>query len=297
MKPPPFSYHDPATIDEAVQLLGSLDNARVLAGGQSLMPMLNMRYAQPDHLIDLRHIGELARTEFTVDEVVIGGMVRQCSIERDPVVAERLPLLREALLQVGHRQTRNMGTLGGSLCHMDPAAEMVAVATAFEAVVEALGPTGARRIAFGDFTLGYMTPALGSDEMLTAVRYRPWPRGHGFAFIEHARRHGDFAIVSAAVMMTLSAGGKVERAVLVLGGVGDVPLTMDVVTEQLIGRVPTADLIEQACRPCSNIVAMEDATVPADYRRRLAVTLSHRALALAHERALDASSAASGGSA
>src|ERR1700736_2917322 len=198
MKPPLFSYHDPRTTADVVGLLTSLDNAKLLAGGQSLMPMLNMRFVLPDHVIDLNRVEGLSFIREIDGVLEIGGMTRQRDLEFSDVVQARCPLMAQAIGLVGHRQTRNRGTLGGSLCHLDPSAELVAVAAALDATVTVAGPRGRREIAFAAFPLAFMTPAIEPNELLTAVRFPIWPKGHGHAFIEFARRHGDFAIVSAA---------------------------------------------------------------------------------------------------
>src|SRR5688572_17101514 len=160
MKPPPFRYHDPETVADVVGLLGRLDSAKLLAGGQSLMPMLNMRYVLPDDVIDLNRVRGLTHLREAGGALEIGAMTRQRDIEFSGLVRARCPLLHEAILQVGHRQTRNRGTLGGSLCQLDPAAELVAVAAALEATVSIAGPKGPRELPFAKFPAGYMTPAL-----------------------------------------------------------------------------------------------------------------------------------------
>src|SRR5688572_23731656 len=170
MKPPPFSYHDPETVGDVVALLARLDNARLLAGGQSLMPMLNFRYVLPDHVVDLNRVEGLAYLREAGGALEIGAMTRQSDIERSSLARGRCPLMHEAILQVGHRQTRNRGTLGGSLCQLDPAAELVAVAAALDATVSIEGPRGKRELPFADFPAGYMTPALAPDEVLTGAR-------------------------------------------------------------------------------------------------------------------------------
>ncbi len=159
MKPPLFSYHDPRTTADVVGLLGSLDNAKLLAGGQSLMPMLNMRYVLPDHVIDLNRVDGLSYIRERDGALEIGAMTRQRDIEFSDLVRERCPLMHEAIAQVGHRQTRNRGTLGGSLCHLDPSAELVSVAAALDAKVSVTGKNGARSIDFAAFPVGYMTPS------------------------------------------------------------------------------------------------------------------------------------------
>ena len=283
MKPPAFDYHAPATVPEAVALLATLDNARLLAGGQSLMPMLTMRFAFPDHVIDLNRVEGLGGIALEGDVLRIGAMARQRDIMDHPTVRQRLPLLAEALTHVGHRQTRNRGTLGGSLCHLDPAAELVSVATALDATVEIVGPGGARDVPMAAFPLGYMTPALAADEMVTAVRFPLPPPGHGAAFVEFSRRHGDYAVVSAAALLTMG-GGRIAAASVTLGGVGAVPLRLAAAEAALLGQRPGAELFAAVSAHAAGIDAMEDAQVPAWYRQRLAATLTRRALATAHAR-------------
>ena len=284
MKPPPFSYHDPRTVTEVVDLLSRFDNARVLAGGQSLMPMLNMRFVQPDHIVDLNCVEDLSRIEIGANVLAVGAMVRQRDLEFHEEVTRRCPLMHEALLQVGHRQTRNRGTIGGSLCQLDPAAELVAVAAALDAVIDVEGPSGRRQVAFADFPSGYMTPSIGFDEVVTAVHVPLWRPGHGSAFVEFARRHGDFAIVSAAVLIEEDQSGCVERVSLTLGGVGPIPLRMRALEQRLIGHSLSPALFAEVRAACHEIEAMDDAQVPGSYRRKVAGTLMERALKLAHDR-------------
>jgi aerobic carbon-monoxide dehydrogenase medium subunit len=284
MKPPLFDYHAPATISETVGLLSQLENARVLAGGQSLMPMLNMRFAFPDHIIDLNRVEGLAGITLEGQVLRIGAMTRQRDLQDSAVVQQRLPLLAEALTHVGHRQTRNRGTIGGSLCHLDPAAELVAVAAALDATIDIVGPEGPRSVPMAEFPLGYMTPSLAPEEIVAAVRI-PLPQArHGHCFTEFSRRHGDFAIVSAAAVLTVDADGRIDHASVTLGGVGSVPLRMAEVEDMLRGNHPDPALFAAAAAPCDAIDAMEDAQVPAWYRRRLAVVLVRRALTTAHAR-------------
>jgi carbon-monoxide dehydrogenase medium subunit len=284
MKPPPFSYHDPRTIGDAVDLLGRLDNAKLLAGGQSLMPMLNMRFVQPDHVIDLNRVEGLAYIREANGALEIGGMTRQRDLEFSDIVAARCPLMGEAVELVGHRQTRNRGTLGGSLCHLDPSAELVSVAATLDATVTVVGPNGAREIAFADFPVAFMTPAIEPNELLTAVRFPVWPKDHGFAFVEFARRHGDFAIVSAAVLITEDGAGRIARAALTIGGMGMVPIRAAAVEQALVGQVPDDKLLREACEACRKLEAIDDVHAPASYRQHLAAVLSRRALERARGR-------------
>jgi carbon-monoxide dehydrogenase medium subunit len=284
MKPPPFSYHDPRTVGDAVELLGRLDNAKLLAGGQSLMPMLNMRFVLPDHVIDLNRVEGLSFIAEADGALEIGAMTRQRDLEFSDVVARRCPLMAEAIALVGHRQTRNRGTLGGSLCHLDPAAELVAVAAALDATVVVAGPNGQREIAFAAFPVAFMTPAIEPNELLTAVRFPVWPKGHGTAFVEFARRHGDFAIVSAAALLVEDGAGKIRRAALVIGGMGMVPIRAAELEQALIGHAPDDKLLREASETCRKFDAIDDVHAPASYRQHLATVLSRRALEQARAR-------------
>lgn len=284
MKPPPFRYHDPETVAEAIGLLGRLENARLLAGGQSLMPMLNMRIVLPEHLIDLNRVEGLSYIREANGAVEIGAMTRQRDLEFSEIIRRQCPLMHEAIALVGHRQTRNRGTLGGSLCQLDPAAELVSVAAALDATVEISGPTGRREIPFSGFPAGFMTPALGDDEMLTGARFPRWGTGHGYAFVEFARRHGDFAIVSAAALLEAGADGRITRASLTLGGVGPAPVRATAVERALVGNKPSEKLFRDGSNSCRKIDAMGDVHAPAPYRQHLAAVLARRALEKAHAR-------------
>lgn len=284
MKPPPFRYHDPRSVSDAVGLLSRLENPKLLAGGQSLMPMLNMRYVLPDNVIDLNKIEALAYLREENGALVSGAMTRQRDLEFSDAVAKRFPLIREAILNVGHRQTRNRGTVGGSLCHLDPSAEIPTVALALDAVVTVAGPKGNREIAMADFPAAYMTPAIEPDELVTGVRFPAWPAGHGYGFVEFARRHGDFAIASAAVLLEEDANGKITRASLTLGGVAVVPQRMRNVEKALVGQIASEDVFRAACEECRKVEAIEDVHAPSSYRQHLAAVLSRRALMAAHGR-------------
>ncbi len=284
MKPPLFSYHDPRAIGDVVDLLARLDNAKLLAGGQSLMPMLNMRFVLPDHLIDLNRVEGLSFIREVDGALEIGGMTRQRDLEFSDVVRARCPLMAEAIALVGHRQTRNRGTLGGSLCHLDPSAELVSVAAALDATVTVVGPNGRREIEFEAFPVAYMTPAIEPNELLTAVRFPVWPKGHGYAFIEFARRHGDFAIVSAAALLVEDGAGKILRAAVIIGGMGVVPIRAAELEQALVGQAPDDKLLREACETCRKFDAIDDVHAPGSYRQHLATVLSRRALEQARAR-------------
>ena len=284
MKPPPFSYHDPRSIGDAIALLGRLENAKLLAGGQSLMPMLNMRFVLPDHIIDLNRVEGLAFIRGNDGALEIGAMTRQRDLEFSDLVRQRCPLMHEAILQVGHRQTRNRGTLGGSLCHLDPSAELVSVAAALDATVIVQGPNGTREVAIDAFPVAYMTPAIEPNEIVTMVRFPLWPQPHGYGFVEFARRHGDFAIVSAAAQLIEDGAGKITRASVTLGGMGAAPIRASAVEQALIGNKPDDKLLRDICETCRKFEAVEDVHAPAVYRQQLATVMSRRALERARAR-------------
>ena len=194
MKPPPFRYHDPDDLAEALDLVATLDNAKLLAGGQSLMPMLNLRLAFPDDVVDLNRIESLSHVSETAAGISIGAMTRQRELERSDLLVRACPVMHEALAQVGHRQTRNRGTIGGSLCHLDPSAELPVVAAALDATIRVSRRGGSRSLPMSEFPAFYMTPAIEPDEIVTVIDFEPWPEGHGYAFVEFARRPGDFAV-------------------------------------------------------------------------------------------------------
>ncbi|MGE4241254.1 FAD binding domain-containing protein [Ramlibacter sp.] len=278
MKPAAFRYHAPRTLDQALALLAEHENAKVLAGGQSLMPMLNFRVVQPDHLVDINRVEGLAGVRGDGGAIRIGAMTRQCDLATTPLLRERAPLFGEALAHVGHPQTRNRGTIGGSLCHLDPAAELFTVAAALDARMEIVGPEGSRSVPVADWSLGYLTPALRDGELLAAIAFDPWPAGHGFAFDEYARRHGDFAIVCVAALLSLDAQGRIARAAIALGGCASAPVRLARAEKALIGEPMSAAAWEQAASEAREIDAMDDAYVRGAYRKHLAGVLVRRGL-------------------
>ena len=278
MKPPPFHYYDPNTVKEAIALLSSLDNAKLLAGGQSLMPMLNMRYVLPDHVIDLNRITELSHIQKSGERIVIGSMTRQREIERSEFLTQYCPIFRGALIQVGHRQTRNRGTIGGSLCHLDPAAELPAVLSVLDATIHITGPKGERNLPIAEFPAFYMTPAIELDELMTGVSFEPWPEGHKSAFVEFARRPGDFAIVGVAAMLVVDNDRVVQRAAIALAGIAAGPIRCVDAEEILKNSNLSEETIDAAAKTCREIDAMEDIHAPSSYRQHLATELVKRAV-------------------
>jgi carbon-monoxide dehydrogenase medium subunit len=247
MKPPAFDYAAPTRVAEVIDLLTvrADDEPRVIAGGQSLVPLMNFRLAQPGILIDLQHVSGLSDIRLTDDELVIGAMVRQSAAEESADVRAAAPLLVEALGHVAHLPIRNSGTVGGSIAHADPSAELPAVVLALDATIVAAGPDGERRIPAAEFFRGSFETALGSDEILTEVRIPRRPAG-GHAFVEFARTHGSFAVVAVAVALTVDEAGTVTRAAIALSGVGPTPVRATATEEALVGTTPDAEAIHSA---------------------------------------------------
>ena len=281
MKPAPFKYHSPASLPEALELAATLENAKLLAGGQSLMPMMNFRFVQPDHIIDLNLINGLNAIERRGDRLFIGAMARQRDIERSPVVKEVCPIIPEAYHLVSHTQIRNRGTFGGSLCHHDPASEQPCFTAALDGIVIAESKRGRREIPMVEFSKGYMTTAIAADEVMVGATLSIWPQGHGYSFIEYSRRHGDYAIVGVAVLMTLDAHRRITKLSLALCGVAPGPVRLHEAEKALVGQVADATQFERAAEVARGIEAMEDAHVTADYRQHLAGVLTGRALVAA----------------
>ncbi|HEY1608362.1 MAG TPA: FAD binding domain-containing protein [Paraburkholderia sp.] len=266
--------------------MSSLPNARAIAGGQSLMPMLNMRLVMPDHVIDLNGITSLQGIRESGGVISIGAMTRQRDLEFSAFLKERVPLAIEAILLVGHRQTRNRGTIGGSLCHLDPSAELPTICMALDATLIATGHDGRQRaMPMREFATDLMTVSLEPDELLTEIRIDPWPRGHGYAFVEFGRRHGDFAIASAAVMIDLDSAARVKRASLTLGGVGPVPVRMSEAEALLVGETCEPERLDAAAAQVRQLDALDDPAYPSSYRKRIAMHLLRRALDIAVARA------------
>jgi len=279
MKPPKFDYHAPTTVEQALELLGRYGgDAKVLAGGQSLMPLLNFRLSRPAALVDLNRIPSLAYVREQDGQVRLGAMTRQRTIEFSPLVRERVPLLGEATRWVGHLPIRTRGTIGGSIAHADPAAEYPAVLTALEGEVVARGPKGERVVKAKDLFQTYLTTSLTPDEILVEVRMPAMPAGAGYALEEFARRHGDFAIVGIAAVV-VKDGARCALARLATAGAGPVPVRLRAAEEILERDGLTNAAIEAASRRVSELVSPDsDIHASADYRRHLAGVLTKRAL-------------------
>jgi carbon-monoxide dehydrogenase medium subunit len=284
MKPAPFAYHDPRTLPEAMGLL-SLENAKLLAGGQSLVPMLNMRFAVPDHVIDLNRVAGLAGIKRVDGAIEIGAMTRQCDLESSPEIAGALPIFGEALKVVGHFQTRSRGTIGGSLCHLDPSAELPALCLLMDAEFTVAGAAGERVIRAADWFQGFMQPAAGPDEILTAIRIKPLGPAHGYGFCEFSRRHGDFAIAGAAAVLALGAQDRISQAAIAILGVEVSPRRLSEAEKALTGADAGRASFREAASAVETLSAMEDAIVSAGYRRKIGAVMVQRALEMAHQRA------------
>jgi aerobic carbon-monoxide dehydrogenase medium subunit len=285
MKPAPFDYHAPRQLKEAAELLAKLPNAKVLAGGQSLVPMMNFRYVIVDHLVDLNGLEELRGIVVGDGRLRIGAMTRQRDIETSSEIKRLCPLMAEALRHVGHRQTRNRGTIGGSLAHADPAAELPAICAAHDATIHVASVRGIRQIAFHEFGAGFMATSLAPDEMIAAIDLQLWRQGHGYGFHEFARRHGDFALAGAAALIDIGADNVVRRAGLTLFGIGTSPVRVEAAEARLAGQPLDAAAIRSASAAARQIEPISDIHASGDYRRHLAQVLSLRALNDAAKRA------------
>jgi carbon-monoxide dehydrogenase medium subunit len=275
VKPPPFDYHRPETVDEVLATLAELaDHAKVLAGGQSLVPMLNLRLARFDHLIDIGRVSELATIERRNGDLVVGAGVRDRVLELDPSIAEAVPLLAASTPYIGHFQIRNRGTIGGSIAHADPAAEYPAVAIALGAGFELASANGTRNVPAAAFFTGFWTTVLEPDELLRAISFPVWGGRCGFGVAEFARRHGDFAIAGAVAAVQVDDTGSITRSAVTAFGVGATPVAIGA-ADALVGTgaadVDAAELAEQAVAELDDV--SEDPQVPAAYRRRVAAAV------------------------
>lgn len=287
MKTPPFEYHAPGTLDDALALLAEHgDEATVLAGGQSLVPLLAMRLARPAHLVDLNGVDGLAGIADRGDVVAVGTMTRERDAERAPVIRDKVPLLAEALPLVGHVAIRNRGTVGGSMAHADAAAELPAVALATEAEMVLRSRRGERTVRADDFFLGHFTTAKADDECLVEVRFPASPPDAGWAFEEVARRHGDFALVGVGAMVALDGAGSIREARLALLGVAERPVRAHDAEAAVVGAAPSADAFTAAGQAAAaDLEPGSDIHGSSGYRRHLAAVTVRRALTRAAERA------------
>jgi carbon-monoxide dehydrogenase medium subunit len=282
MKPAPFAYFDPSTVEEAVSLLEQQGSeAKLIAGGQSLVPLLNMRLARPTAVIDLNRIDGLSYIREDDGWLAIGAMTRQREVERSELVRTKQPVLYAATKLIAHPQIRNRGTIGGSLAHADPAAEYPALALALGAELRARGPEGERRIAADDFFVTYLTTALEPSEVVTEVRVPVLAARTGWSVLELSRRHGDFALAGVVALLTLAQNGTIEDGRVVLFGVAATPLRATAAEAMLRGERPGEQLFAETGRAASAAVedGLSDVHASAEYRKHLVSVLTRRALA------------------
>ena len=279
MKAAAFDYHRPASVDAAVGMLAELgDEAKVLAGGQSLVPVMAMRLGRPEHIVDVNRVAELEGVARSDGTLRVGALTRHRALERDEDIADAAPLLARAAPYIGHVQIRNRGTLGGSLAHADPAAELPAVAVALDAGIEVRSARGTRRIPAGEFFVSAFMTALEPDELVTALHVPVWGPGSGFAVAELARRHGDFAIAGAACGVQLR-DGRITRAAVGLFGMGGVPVRARTAEEALTGAsVGEVDLDGLARDAVAPLRPTSDTHGSGAYRRRAGAHMIARAL-------------------
>jgi carbon-monoxide dehydrogenase medium subunit len=289
MKPAPFRYLAPTTVKEALAALAEFGyDAKLLAGGQSLIPTMNFRLSQPGVLIDLNRIPNLGYImPSATGGLRIGAMTRQRQVEQSALVAERAPLLTATMPNIAHVQIRNRGTIGGSLAHADPAAELPAVVSALGGTLVAQGPSGERRIAVGDFYVGLFATDLAPDEMLTEIELPPTPARSGYSILEIARRHGDYALAGIAVHLEMDGDAHCRAAKIAYFSVGEGPVLATSAAALLLGERPTTALIEAAAQQASTVDLdpPSDIHASARYRRHLARVLGRRALTEAFGRA------------
>jgi carbon-monoxide dehydrogenase medium subunit len=281
MKPPKFDYYDPRSLDEALALLDRhSDDAKVLAGGQSLMPLLNMRLARPSIVVDINQIEELNYVRASDDGIAIGAIARQRALQTEKLIAERVPILREGAYYIAHPQIRSRGTICGSIAHADPAAELPALALALDAEMILTSAKAARTVGAKAFFQSFFTTALKANEILTEVHFPAPPKDSAWSVLEISRRHGDFAIAGIIAGLVLESNREViAHARLVYFGVGATPIRVTAAEEALIGQAASESAFEAAAQsakqgidPTSDIHATEE------YRRALAATLTKRAL-------------------
>jgi len=287
MKPPRFEYFAPRALDEALTLLaGHGDRAKLLAGGQSLIPLLNFRLAHPEALIDINRIPELAGIRADDGGVAMGALTRQHAVERSEAVRTRVPIVAEACRLIGHLPIRHRGTIGGNLAHADPASELPAVMLALEAQLTVASTKGTRTLPADGFFVGPLSTALQTGEMLTEIRVPGLPARTGGAFVEMARRAGDYALVGVAALVTLDASGRCRRARVALCGVGPTPIRAGAAEDALVGQAPAgAALDEAASRAAAATSPSSDLHASADFRRKLARHFARQAIATAAQRA------------
>lgn len=286
MKPPSFEYHCPESVAEVFDCLRRLDgDVKLLAGGQSLVPMLNFRLARPDHLIDLNGVAELDYVRASAAAIEIGALTRHHRLATDPQIAAAVPLLAQGAASIGHYAIRQRGTLGGSLAHADPAAQLPLLAVLLDAEILCRSSAGERKLSAADFFQSIMTTALEPGEVIVGVRFPKMPPRLGWGFEVFSQRQGDFAIVAVGALLALGGDGRVSELRLAAGGIAATPMRFDAVTAGFLTRAPDegwlSALADAVCAACE----IEETRIPAVFRRELLHTLTRRAAATALQRA------------
>jgi CO/xanthine dehydrogenase FAD-binding subunit len=280
MKAAPFEYSRPADVAEACALLASDENARVIAGGQTLVPMMAMRLARPARLVDIANIPELSFVREEGDAITIGAATRQCVVEHSALVREKLPLIARAIPWIGHTATRARGTIGGSIAHADPAAELPLIALALDATLSYRAADDLGDIPASEFFIGPTLTTLPAGALLMSVRFPLWSGRIGTAFHEVNARRSDFAFAAAAAQVELADDGTCKRIMLGIGGVSDIPIRLDEAEEALVDTPLEPDAVRDIVRGAlTGVECVDDLHASADYRRRAALTLALRALA------------------
>ena len=287
MKAASFEYSRVADVDEACAILASDESARVIAGGQTLVPMMVMRLARPTRLVDINRIAELSFIRSVGDVISIGATTRQCLVERDALIAADLPLLARAITFVGHAATRARGTIGGSLANADPAAELSLIAITLDATLTYRLGGRIETIAARDFYIGPMTTSLPSGAVLTSVKFPKWPGRVGVSFCEVNTRRSDFALVAAAAQVELRNDGRCNRIVIGVGAATDFPIRLTSAEQQLKGGALDAVTVKRAIiEALADVAPLSDLHASAEYRRRVAVSLATQAVADARAHAI-----------
>lgn len=279
MIPPSFEYHRPSSVEEAVNLLSSLGSeAKILAGGHSLLPMMKLRFAEPEHLVDINRIPELKGVRMSGDEIVIGAMTSENAVIADPILNDKVPLLPEAAKLIADPQVRNRGTIGGDIAHGDPANDHPALALACDAVMTIAGPSGTRKVPSSEFFLGTYWTALEESDILTEITVKPFPQNAGYAYKKLKRKTGDWATAACAVVIALS-GGSVSHIRITLTNLGATALRAHEAEAVLMGQPVTDELVSQAAAKAMEICdPAEDLRGDAEYKTAMAGQMVRRAI-------------------
>lgn len=285
MKPAPFQYHRPSNVGEAIDVLAAHDDATILAGGQSLIPMMNSRLSDPGTVIDIGRIDDLEYIREDDDAIAIGAMTTQATAQDSDVIAEHCPLVAEALTYLGHETIRHRGTIGGNLAHGDPTSELPAVALARDATFAVRGSDGERTVDADDFFITHMTTDIGPTELLTEVRFPKWPRGQGWSFEEVAPRKGDYALVGVAATLQMNEDGTCGQVRLAYNAVDHRPVRVPAAEEAVRDEPAEGDAFQEAGSIArENLDPPSDVHASSEYRGQVAETLTTRALSRAADR-------------